>query len=363
MKARLRYDVVVIGAGVAGLTAAHALSADRRVLLLDARVAAHRVVPRVDSVPMRFLAWLTEMDIDPRSVGVDRVHDTTLLSWGSAAPETVKRTPMAHIERGRLVAALRERALAGPHAPDIRIGGMLRFEGRGCGGDGWQAARAIDASGRAAISARTIVGPRRPWVAQTFRALRGTCTAEPGLRIAALPDGYAYRLGARDSVCLGVVGRIPLLHADASRVEDYLRRHDAAFMLDGLGPLAGLERGPAAPAATRWTLPGAAPRIGDSALARDPMSSQGIANSVSDALYAVAALDHDDRAGLDARHAAQRSSHLRTLLELLSTSRHAERPTWREYAEFVARHAHAHEPAPRVALRDGRISPLPARPV
>ena len=103
-------------------------------------------------------------------------------------------------------------------------------------------------------------------------------------------------------------------------------------MIDDLGPLSTFDEGRASPASVQWTIPSKwedAPRplrIGDAALSRDPLSSQGIAVACSEAMFAVSARSEAD-----------------------------VEPAWRDYAGFVARHARAATTNPPVALRHGKV--------
>ena len=77
----------------------------------------------------------------------------------------------------------------------------------------------------------------------------------------------------------------------------------------------------------------------EAALARDPLSSQGIGISCSEALY-VSSIERDsDLAMFEARQAEQRQVHLAALETMIAGCLFSTEATWRDYAAFVAKHA------------------------
>ena len=74
---------------------------------------------------------------------------------------------------------------------------------------------------------------------------------------------------------------------------------------------------------------GAAVPIGDAALTRDALASQGTAITLSDACQAADPRTAD--AELSARCADARGRHVRHLDEMLRTCRYAAEPTWEAY--------------------------------
>jgi hypothetical protein len=103
-----------------------------------------------------------------------------------------------------------------------------------------------------------------------------TCRAWQEFSIAALPDGYCYRLGSASMVTFGLVGRAAVLAGCLTSIERHVRRF-APWLLDGLPAVAAMSPGPTKPASVQWSASGSGLRIGDAALARDALSSQGIA--------------------------------------------------------------------------------------
>jgi hypothetical protein len=116
----------------------------------------------------------------------------------------------------------------------------------------------------------------------------------------------------------------------------------------------------------QWTDGHANLRIGDAALARDALSSQGIVTGTSEALLAAAWSDDRDLRRIRMRQQEQRRAHLMSLLDVIDRCRYADHPVWRDYRAFVA--AHVDGPLQSsAALRHGKIErvdfdPSPAMP-
>jgi len=220
-------------------------------------------------------------------------------------------------------------------------------------GNGWRAQTLIDATGRAAVTARTRKRPAHPWASRFFWTARGRIA--PEFRMAALSCGYAYRLGSAEHIGLGIAGRGRWLNADPSALERLLRDEAAEWLLDGMPPIASMTQGASGTCSLQWASGGRGIPIGDAALARDSLSSQGLAASISDALYAVAAIVSGDVAALRYRHKANYASHIRHLKELVSHCRFRETPLWRGYECFLAQSASAQATTSYPILRDGRL--------
>jgi hypothetical protein len=350
------FDVAVIGAGPVGLIAALRLArTGRSVAVAARRLPAHDDPPRVDAVPAAFLSLLVDDGIHPAAVGATEIFTRRLSAWSSAAPELTHAPAMVHVERPALDLALL--ATLG-RMDNVAIVTQRWHPLRAAAG--WRARRVIDASGRAAVTAARRVRPARPWVARSFWLDRKSCAAAADFAIAALPNGYAYRLGGASRLTFAVVGRGALLAGTAADVERLVRR-TAAWMLDGLPELRRMAPGAAAAASVQWTPGGDGLRIGDAALARDALSSQGIATGASDALLAAAAATRDDIELLRARQAEQTQAHLRSLHEAIDRSAYRHRLIWRDYRTFAAAHLGSGPAAAKVALRDGRIARVGAQ--
>lgn len=336
--------LTVLGAGPVGLIAAlHAARSGRSVVIVAKHLPRPDDPRRVDAVPAAFCALLVELGIHPKRVGTDRLHRTRMSAWESDVPLGSEGSKTAHVERPALDLALLDAALKA---------GCTVIEGAH---DQRRSGRVIDATGRAAITARSRTRPRQPWIARTFWADRSMCpAAATDFSIAALPAGYVYRLGAASLLTLGVVGRDTAVSGAPEEIAGRLRAA-APWILDELPDLTCMIAGDARPASVQWTDGGSGLRIGDAALARDSLSSQGIATGASEALAAVTA---DDARGLElirARQIEQRRLHLRSLLDVMHRSRFAHTATWQDYRAFIASEIDSRPDAGRVALRDGRM--------
>jgi len=344
-------DVAVLGAGPVGLIAAlQVVRCGRTAIIVTRRLPRADDPPRTDAVPAGLVALLLELGIDPRRIGVDRLYDVRVATWESAAPTASPAAKTAHVERPALELALLDRLTGAHRVPIVLAPFRPPADGRAAG-DGWRARILIDATGRAAVTAPHRQRPAPPWVGRTYWTPRRTCTADPAFAIAALPEGYAYRLGAASIMSLGIVGR---LAGAAETVERQVRAH-APWLLEGLPPLAGMRPGAAGPAGLQSTGIGPGLRIGDAALARDALSSQGLATGASEAMLAAAVRDDDDLELLRARQREQRQAHVAALLRTIDRCVWRASPSWSDYRAFVARQNDERPRSPTGALRGGRI--------
>jgi 2-polyprenyl-6-methoxyphenol hydroxylase-like FAD-dependent oxidoreductase len=341
--------VVVIGAGPVGLIAALRLAqAGHGVTIVARRLPAPDDPPRVDAAPAALLALLVELGIHPASIGAAEVFTRRFVAWSSREPALVDGPATVHIERPALDVAL--------------LGALRRFKDVSIEvrrwhpvRDGARAGAIIDASGRAAVTATRRIRPDRPWAARTFWLDRSSCRAAADFAIAALPSGYAYRLGGASRLIVGIVGRGPAVTGTAVDVERRIRRA-APWIMDGLPALPSMAEGAAGAASVQWTEGHSPLRIGDAALARDALASQGVATGASEALLAAAAVTQHDADLIRVRQAEQCQAHLRSLLEAIDQSAYRDRLVWRDYRGFVAANLDAAPAVARVALRDGRIA-------
>jgi hypothetical protein len=89
-------------------------------------------------------------------------------------------------------------------------------------------------------------------------------------------------------------------------------------------------------ASVQWsTGSGRAIRIGDAAVARDALASQGIANGISGGLSLFEGLDAVET--YCRRTRTEILSHLSNLQELIRSCAHSAHPFWESYADFLAR--------------------------
>ena len=356
MKRTHQSDVVVLGAGPAGLVAALEFSKNFPTTLIAHQLPSAEDATRVEAVPASLLALLVEFGIHPQQIGVEGLHESRRIAWEQEAMVESRGPVAAHVERPVLDLALLKLVVASGRV------NMVLSDHR----DGFkavlEAARRndvclIDATGRRSVSASKRVQPARPWAARTFLASRQSCGAGPELRIAALSGGFVYRLGSSRHIVLGIVGRNKTIVGDPVSLERQLLEGGAGWILEGLPAMADLIPGKFSVASVQWTSDGAGWRVGDAALARDTLSSQGLAAGISDALYHAAAVRSDDAATfLSLRQVEQRAAHLRSLEQLIARCRFREEGTWSEYAEFLADQVDPKPAESRVALRAGRLT-------
>jgi 2-polyprenyl-6-methoxyphenol hydroxylase-like FAD-dependent oxidoreductase len=306
----------VLGAGVAGLACALVAARYGPVRLHDR--SPRPAAPVVESVPAATLTLLLELGIVPADVGVHRLTRDRTVAWEQAEPRTHTGPACAHVDRAALHAALWERAT---HDTAVTVAGRAVAAPAGC----------VDATGRRAVTASAVERPPRTWTAATVTVAGPTVD---GLRLAAAPDGYAYRLGSAHWTTAGWVGpgRVP---RTAAELHDRVGEAGAAWLLDGLvtDPGRATLRRPAGLALP--ARPGGPVAIGDAALTRDALASQGLSIGLSDAWLAAdpatTAADLADRQ-LDARR-----RHLRHLGQMIAQCRFAGAPAWAEYGGWVAR--------------------------
>jgi hypothetical protein len=173
--------------------------------------------------------------------------------------------------------------------------------------------------------------------------------------VASLPHGYIYRLESQRHVALGLVGRGQLLTMDANQIRGHVERSGAGWILDSFPTLEQIVPGKTALASVQWTAGGHALRLGDAALARDVLSSQGLSCGMSEALYAAAVRTPADERMFNIRQARERLRHLHTLSDLIGRCRYRRVSTWNEYAAFVNLHSSDYGSNPRIALRNNRL--------
>lgn len=325
------WDTVVVGDGPVGLAAVLAAARRGRTLLVGRRKPSSEQ-PRIDAVPAPFLTLLLEFGVHPAFLGVRELHDTRLVAWERAEPELIRGPATAHVERPAL-----ERALAGlvDGMAGIEVTTFPSFPSP-------TANTVIDATGRRAISAQHRVHPPEPWTARTFWTPGSFTVAARAFRMAALPDGYAYRLGSGTRVVLGIVGEKVALRQTPDEVEQRLRAQGAGWLLAGLPALSVMKVGRGGAASLQWTEGKTTTtlRVGDAELARDALASQGLAIGVSDALQ-LATGETTPGSDWARRQQEQRERHISTLLAVIARCRFRNHPTWSRYADFLAAHAPA----------------------
>jgi flavin-dependent dehydrogenase len=335
---RNSFALAILGAGPAGLAAALIAARSVRVVLIADSIPGRSSDLRIEAIPARTLAMLAEIGLEPSSLGATALHDGHWSSWDTEEPLFRAGAPTAHVERPALERALFARVCAERIAFLVEPGAP-RHDGSVFWGPGWRAPHLIDATGRTAVTARKRVAAAHPWASRFFWSDNAEERATSAFAIAPLRDGYAYRIGSGARVGLGLVGRSSLLRAASGRAAEILREENAHWLLDGLPPLARMNIGASGPCSVQWATGSRASLIGDAALARDALSSQGLAGSLSDAFHAVEAIQNGEPKRLAERHATNRASHLALLSELIGRCRMREAPLWRDYANHLNRYA------------------------
>jgi 2-polyprenyl-6-methoxyphenol hydroxylase-like FAD-dependent oxidoreductase len=353
------FDLAVLGGGPAGIMAALSAARDGDVALVVKHVPRADDPVRVDAVPAGVVALLMELGISPRSIGADRIHRRRWVAWSTRTPQIRESARTVHLLRPMLECALMQHALREPRIA-LFVSTTWRRTGTCFHGDGWDAPRLVDATGRTAATAQTIVRPSSPWAARTFWLPRPRPPVEATFAIVPLPEGYAYRMGASPCMTLGFVGQGSAVRGSAADLCERLRSVGARWMVDDLPPLDEFREGPPSTASVQWSAPAERPesaalRIGDAALARDPLSSHGIAGGCSEGLMIAALRTEHDVALFERRQRQEWASHMRSLRDMSATCLFASTPAWRDYAEFVRVNGEEVPAASAVALRGGAI--------
>jgi len=348
-------EFVVLGAGPVGMVAALELSKHYRTTLIARQLPTSDEAPRVEAVPAPLLALLVDLGIHPRQIGVERLHERRLIAWERESLEERLGLVSAHVERPALDLALLGAVVASGRVKITLSNDPNSFraviEEARC-----RNVRLIDATGRRGLSAQKRIQPAKPWAARTFLTLRQSCPVHAELRIAALAGGFAYRLGGSQHLLLGIVGGQKTIVKDPLRLEQHISECGADWILDGLPSLNEMSPGRALPASVQWTCEGVGSRVGDAALARDTLSSQGLAAGISEALYAAAIRNDDDENLFSRRQVEQRLAHLRSLQRLFVSCRFRKHEAWREYADFVEEHVNHQQRVSGVVLKAGQIT-------
>jgi hypothetical protein len=153
-------------------------------------------------------------------------------------------------------------------------------------------------------------------------------------QLAAMPDGYVYRLGTPALITFGIVAPKRFHHA---AMACKLRQLGLGWILTGLPSLETMAAGRSGIASVQWSEGPHHPiRVGDAALARDSLSSQGMANGLSDALQAS-----ENETSLWRRHKEERQSHLASLVREIERCWCGTSSNWMRYQSFLREHLDA----------------------
>jgi len=316
---------------------------------------AFPVVPRIETVPASMVNFLIDFGVHPKRIGVDRFYEIQLAAWEGSDPVSRRGRALAHVNRDALQRELLSIARRTPQLAIVDDSCVPTRLATGWGGSGWSARHLFDATGRAAVLARQRVAAPKPWVARPFWNPRPASPHLRSFRIAALPFGYVYRLGSNESDTLWIAGRGRSLSASPKVLEEALIRAGASWVLEGLPHLSSLATGRAFPVSVQWAQDSAGIAVGDAALARDVLSSQGIAAGFSSACYALACRSLNDTSLLLQHQCAERASHLKSLSRVISSSCHAGSTEWRRYGRFVAAQLCSPDSQQTIGLSDGRL--------
>jgi len=356
------FDVAVLGTGPAGLTAALALAREQHVVVATARLPDGEVPGRVDCVPIRLLSTLQELGIETAVIRAHRPAGPRRIAWSSATPDRVYGHATVHLERPRLELALLTEVLRNGRIEIVIADRRPQFIGGLFVGDAWRAPRVIDATGAAGVMAPRRVRPAKPWASRTWMLPRPPDKCQQ-FDLATLPQGYVFRLATPTWLTIGVVGEPAFVRSDVTTLDARLRTAGHAWMLDDVPALDRLMQGWQGRGSVQWSELAGIPvlPIGDAALARDPLSSQGLATAIGDAL-AVAAVNDEASADLfRERYRIGVVTHLRALATHVRTVRWATSPAWHAYAAFLAANEGT-EPTTDVALVNGRLSRVTREP-
>jgi len=349
---RRDFSIAILGGGPTGLIATLAAAKQTRTALILNRLPTSDSPMRIDSIPARTLALLVELGIHPKDLGVTSLQSESWRSWETAEPSRNAGVQTAHIERTRLERSLFA-AVRAREQVTIIVDNKRPFMDGYFFGQGWRARTLIDATGRAMVSATSRVRPSRPWASCFYWSRRNG--ASPDFRMAALSCGYAYRLGSADHIGIGIAGRGNWLRAAPQALETTIRDDGAGWLLDGIPPISEMQLGATGTCSVQWARACRATPAGDAALARDSLSSQGLAASASDAFYAVAAAS--DRRALQSRFSANLRAHLGQLSDVLKRCRFRHTSVWCDYESFVVRNALDRPASAHPVLRGGKLIP------
>jgi hypothetical protein len=324
---------VILGCGPVALACALWCARVGRVKLLALREPGRDLaLRRIEVVPIKTVAGLVELGVHPHSIGVFNVQERRLVAWKNAEPTAERTAAAAHVERPSLESALLALAVR-----QQRIDMQLTDSGRAqreALAHLRLGACVIDATGRRASLAARTFRPDRPWVARIFHI---SCVSAPSavpFMAAALPVGYVYRAAGHRFCTVGVVGFGSLLAGSGLDVRERLKKSEAAWLVEDIAALEWTPAG-AKPASIQWADVEKAAFIGDAGLARDALSSQGLACGLKDARYAAAIRTLGDRETLRQRSRLARVAHATSLATMIAACRWRNETIWREYADFL----------------------------
>jgi len=308
------YIALVRGGGPVGLAAGLALA--RRGTVLMELATTPNDTARVDSLPLPLLPTLIELGLHPSRIEAQAPATSVLTSWETERPVVRDVAPRLHVDRRLLERELLSLVEAHPRI-DIVHEKTKAIE----------AEFHIDATGRRAASAPSIVEPPAPWIARSHILPGRFTAAQQALRIAPFAGGYFYRIATPNLATLGVVG--PALQVRTiEALMDLLERTNSGWILSGLNECRSALPGRGGKASVQRSIPAESwLQVGDAAFACDALSSQGLANGISSAMKLVRSVP--DRW-------APYFGHIRNISSTVDRCRFREYTAWRDYADFLS---------------------------
>ncbi len=335
------FPLAILGNGPVGMLAALRAAKQHPVILLAANPPLATMETRIEAAPAGLLALLLEYGIHPQQIGVETLFHQRAISWASAQVERISTPRVAHIHRPALDIVLWQKVLS-----ELRIQVQLgeqtfQLHAMGARANAWQADYLLDASGRTAITATHFHQARQPWVARNFslqwRERTSASTSAQYFQLAALPNGYVYRLGSRSAQTVVFVGRDIAVKGGADALQQRLAQSNAQWLMQGLPPLREFATSPALPSSLQWAQSSRSVLLGDAALARDILGSQGLSCGLSEAILSSTLAEESARAAFLQRQTEQRRLHIKALVAQIKVNRYRDSASWADYLAFLQR--------------------------
>lgn len=354
-------DVAVVGAGPAGIAAARGLLAQGlRVMVIDPGLPP---VARIESLPPNGTALAESLGLGPAlaRAGMGRAVRTRLFwretpetrEFGSDGPLLLDRVLLHRALRDLLPP---DRILAAKVGRVQDLGDRVLLQH---GARTLSAGFVIDARGRAGLRAPRGAGGSQ--VALSFSGNSKRVAEQCEMLLQALPGGWLWACQLPDSAMSGAVF---LPATDLSGLDERGRATRLAYHLTGsdLGLPERLATGPVVPAMLRVADDPFASslvlRVGDSALARDPVASHGLMHALRSGAQAAAAIATilDPAGQADAARAFVRDRHR-------ATAEAARAATARSHAEQAQHRTPFWVTAALPPMQDARPWPTLSRPL
>ena len=286
---------------------------------------AHTPIRSVEAVPAGTLTLLLELGITPDEIGVDRLVSERITEWTGPGLTAAAAPACAHIDTDALRNALRKRVIANDAIERIDRVDLSRAR------PGW-----IDASGGRAASSTHTLRPKPVWTSAVVTVPRAG--ADERVHLVCAADGYAYRLGSARWLTVGWVGPgTPPMSGAMLATRIAAAGAQQILPDDRIPPVLKTFRRPASAAIPQPA--GHATPIGDAALTRDALASQGLSIGLSDACLLSDPRTTQTDMAVRRTEAARR--HFAHLTETVSSARYADQPVWSHYHQWIAEAAEA----------------------